>query len=367
MLMIIRLEARVKGTLKLYNTMEAFQAVNRTQVLDQVRESIEQILRAQGNNEAAFRRACQFRMLVFADLKKHRFYCHVLHPAVFQPGLSFCFTLGETNVEAIRSWRTRSRQQDWGVLMPETADTPPVLIVLDPTEKMEAGDGVLGWPARNALFWCHTVLHRPHLDVCILRQNIHDSMLLRVSASQPVPDAALVVTGWERFDQGGAMLVDLAPLMDPTRLAHDAADLNLKLIKWRLLPELDLPRFSECRALLLGAGTLGCNVTRLLLVKLPVASALMLLLGMGGATDHASGQWQSVLFESPSSVALSPRRLSPWRGSQGHHCGPSSPGGGPFWRHSGRQSEHPHARPSHCGPSRRSLSDRRAGAIGRGA
>jgi ubiquitin-like modifier-activating enzyme ATG7 len=54
-------------------------------------------------------------------------------------------------------------------------------------------------------------------------------------------------------------------MMDPARLAEQAADLNLKLMRWRMLPELDVEMLGRTKCLLLGAGTLGCNVARCLM------------------------------------------------------------------------------------------------------
>lgn len=51
------------------------------------------------------------------------------------------------------------------------------------------------------------------------------------------------------------------------RLAESSVDLNLKLMRWRLVPSLDLEKVVNTKCLLLGAGTLGCNVARTLMVR----------------------------------------------------------------------------------------------------
>lgn len=50
--------------------------------------------------------------------------------------------------------------------------------------------------------------------------------------------------------------------MDPKGLAETSVDLNLKLMRWRILPSLDLETVGQSKCLLLGSGTLGCNVAR---------------------------------------------------------------------------------------------------------
>jgi ubiquitin-like modifier-activating enzyme ATG7 len=58
----------------------------------------------------------------------------------------------------------------------------------------------------------------------------------------------------------------LVPADKIGRLADQAVDLNLKLMRWRIMPSLELDKISSTRCLLLGAGTLGCYVARALMV-----------------------------------------------------------------------------------------------------
>ncbi len=74
----------------------------------------------------------------------------------------------------------------------------------------------------------------------------------------------LKCVGWERNQKGqlAPRLVNLKSSMSPESLAESSVDLNLKLMKWRIVPELDLDKIANTKCLLLGSGTLGCNVAR---------------------------------------------------------------------------------------------------------
>lgn len=83
--------------------------------------------------------------------------------------------------------------------------------------------------------------------------------------SETIPAAI----GWEKNERQrlGARQVNLSSSMNPIHLAETAVGLNLKLMKWRLAPEINLETIEQTRCLLLGAGTLGCNVARCLMVE----------------------------------------------------------------------------------------------------
>ncbi|CAI8052381.1 Ubiquitin-like modifier-activating enzyme ATG7, partial [Geodia barretti] len=135
-----------------------------------------------------------------------------------------------------------------------------------------------GWPLRNLLIlaaqkWSDRL---NVVDVLCYRDYTRDGRRL-VSHSLllegvKLPDKMSTdvlpkVTGWEKNDKNKSVpkMVNLSSSMDPVRLAESSVDLNLKLMRWRLIPSLDLEAVSSTKCLLLGAGTLGCNVARCLM------------------------------------------------------------------------------------------------------
>lgn len=60
-------------------------------------------------------------------------------------------------------------------------------------------------------------------------------------------------------------MADLSALLNTRLLMNQAVDLNLRLMKWRMWPALQVDALAKKRCLLLGAGTLGCAVARCLM------------------------------------------------------------------------------------------------------
>ncbi|KAK3373329.1 hypothetical protein B0T24DRAFT_257322 [Lasiosphaeria ovina] len=128
------------------------------------------------------------------------------------------------------------------------------------------------WPLRNLLV---LIRHRYQLrEVQILcyrdtQARRHEArsiiMPLAMDAVEKMEITKMPkVTGWERNASGDlrSRSANLGEYMDPARLADQAVDLNLKLMKWRLSPNLDLDTIKNTKCLLLGAGTLGSYVSR---------------------------------------------------------------------------------------------------------
>ncbi|XP_043258889.1 ubiquitin-like modifier-activating enzyme atg7 isoform X2 [Colletes gigas] len=136
-----------------------------------------------------------------------------------------------------------------------------------------------GWPLRNLLcllFWhCPVYYFTKPIKVISIRGNKAQKSIVFKLRVQKYANSKIIrdnlfesqLVGWENNTNGklGPNIADLSDAMDPAKLSDRAINLNLKLMKWRLVPNLDLDKISNLRCLLLGAGTLGCSVARVLL------------------------------------------------------------------------------------------------------
>lgn len=133
-----------------------------------------------------------------------------------------------------------------------------------------------GWPLRNFIFMllklCPVLIGK-QIKVISVRQDEHRtlkaSLIFRIDlqGTSDIAKSDIRWTGWERNNQGKLLpkTCSMGNSIDPIKLSEHFSTLNLKLMKWRLLPDLNLNAIKSQKCLLFGAGTLGCAIARNLL------------------------------------------------------------------------------------------------------
>uniref|UniRef100_A0A915LL84 Ubiquitin-like modifier-activating enzyme Atg7 N-terminal domain-containing protein n=1 Tax=Meloidogyne javanica TaxID=6303 RepID=A0A915LL84_MELJA len=142
-----------------------------------------------------------------------------------------------------------------------------------------------GWPLRNLLaaiaYLKPTWSKLRVFSLTRLYQNSFISTLFWDIIKNEIETIPKCV-GWERTSSDKLIYrsVDLKFMLDPINVGfhqidimEQSVDLNLKLIRWRQAPSISLDKFTSLRILLVGAGTLGCNIARALLAGLSKADA----------------------------------------------------------------------------------------------
>ncbi|GAA5903726.1 hypothetical protein JCM6882_003397 [Rhodosporidiobolus microsporus] len=278
----------LRGILLNFNTIEDFKNCDKAKLLDDFGERIwEQATSA--SPTATLESLNPFLLITFADLKKYRYYYWCGFPAVaWKPGWELeeewktveADSLGDINEPFFlkRPSSTSGGELERGSLAVFSsfwANTPADergIVFHDPSSHPTAP----GWPIRNILLYLFASpsaqsLSPPLTSVRLtsLREGSALTAVLRLKegAEAASKDNRPATVGWEKNEKGklGPRMADLGPLMDPTRLADQAVDLNLQLMRWRILPSLDLDKVKHTKCLLLGAGTLGCYVARTLM------------------------------------------------------------------------------------------------------
>lgn len=316
------------GYVKNFNTLQDFKAADKQAYFYQIVDDIWAAITndTSRNTLATASDPNCFLLLTYADLKSYKYYYWFAFPALLTqspgwilpddapewrpadqclsqsmlvatmialhdaPGTVSCFV--SFNEESARFWSLA----DGRAYLDATPADKRLLLFVDPSPHEQYP----GWPLRNILTCIHVRLGLQTIRVLCWRDmfEVHRTLVSDHTEKKPTwrsvlgmlmlpdeptdgiryasrnthlvprPHTALPdAVGWERNIQGklAPKLVSLGAMLDPRYLADRAVDLNLKLMRWRVMPNLALETIQSADALLIGAGTLGCNVARTLL------------------------------------------------------------------------------------------------------
>ncbi|KAJ5668798.1 Ubiquitin-like modifier-activating enzyme atg7 [Penicillium macrosclerotiorum] len=315
---------RAEGMIKNVNTIEEYRNMDKSRMIHQAGQTIWDAIN-DGTIYSCPSLLSSFVILSFADLKKYKFSYWFAFPALHSdPSWIPVKSIGSSNddmtkaekgeslssqesamlVDAVQTWSygvdgrqhgfflarrepktsSNATRTKWTIaslseyengFFTGTAPENRYVCFADPSNY----DSAPGWMLRNLLV---VVKQRWGLDqVQILRyrdvpsrRDQSRSIVIRLESKQTADNESgdrqtqmPRITGWERNPVGklSGRTVNLTEYMDPSRLADQSVDLNLKLMKWRISPTLDLDKIKNTKCLLLGAGTLGSYVARNLL------------------------------------------------------------------------------------------------------
>ncbi|XP_072952894.1 ubiquitin-like modifier-activating enzyme atg7 [Typha angustifolia] len=290
----------VPGTLLNTNTLDSFRALDREALLKaEAKKILEDIFSGRVEEDPAL--LLRFLLISYADLKRWAFYYWFAFPAFVLDPPATVVNLRPAS-EALSSEEAASLSvacNEWRNSS-MTADVPFFLVCISSNkrstvrplkdwEDCQDRDGKLlfgfydpchlpnnpGWPLRNFLIFISLRWKIERVQFLCYREkhglaDMEFSLIGEALVSPPQawrdPQFVPKAVGWEL--KGGKMVsrfISLAESMDPERLATSAADLNLKLMRWRTLPSLDIDTLSGVKCLLIGVGTLGCEVARILM------------------------------------------------------------------------------------------------------
>ncbi|KAL6736987.1 hypothetical protein Aduo_010668 [Ancylostoma duodenale] len=291
------------GQLLLFNTLENFKGLDRKRLLRVEAQKVWDLI-VSGEWLQYPDRLTTFIFTVYADLKKYQYYYWNCFPTLcfpsnirqepfINPSFSFNFDLvrvvGCTFRQCCCSiWKVvpievdgkpihfYDEQKAHVFLLASDGNCCPlrkIIEISDPSEmKVVYADpspvrGRAGWPLRNLV--AAVAYLKPSWNRCSFislrgRNHLEEFKISWEPAS--VNDFPPTV-GWERTHEGKMVpqFADMRKQFDPKKLMDQSVGLNLSLIKWRLVPEMRLERYTSLSVLIFGAGTLGSNIARCLM------------------------------------------------------------------------------------------------------
>lgn len=267
------------GRLTNLNTIEAFKELDKAALLkghaDELISSIDSL-----DILGDLRKLVQFHVITFSDLKKYKYYYWFCFPALAWKSSARRIGNGDAQLNTlIAEWIRHQKQSDQlAFVINETGTELQTLATLKSSHPAGVKIGVVDfastepaeypWHLRN-LTALLTRLGFDKVEVYVYRdhpsqrKSVESSYWIEIDLGPKITDNQ-GAAGWERTSDGKLMpkVSDLAALASPLDLASQAVDLNLKLMKWRAAPQINLDILKSTSCLLLGAGTLGCYVSR---------------------------------------------------------------------------------------------------------
>ncbi|WOO77789.1 Ubiquitin-like modifier-activating enzyme ATG7 [Vanrija pseudolonga] len=267
----------LRGVFKNYNTIEDFRSPQKKKELFD--NTVTSILQSFETDEPQLD---GFVLVAFADLKKYTYHYWFAFPVLvskpawqvegsfdllsdddtrqFRRGIGSSSVVIAKGPPGHREFTTVSRAKEF---FGDADDEERFVIFRDSSAQSEHP----GWYLRNVLYYLQAHQGVTRVNVVCLRQGPASRVGKLFTETFMAPNIRPQAVGWERDATGrlASRVANLGPMMDPTRLAEQAVDLNLKLMRWRILPSLDLEKVASTKCLLLGAGTLGCYVARVLM------------------------------------------------------------------------------------------------------
>ncbi|RCN48058.1 ubiquitin--protein ligase, partial [Ancylostoma caninum] len=241
------------GQLLLFNTLENFKGLDRKRLLRVEAQKIWDLI-VSGEWLQYPDRLSTFIFTVYADLKKYQYYYWNCFPTLCFPS-NIRQEVVPIDVDG-KPIHFYDEQKAHVFLLDSDGNCCPLrklVEVSDPNEmKVVYADpspvrGRAGWPLRNLV--AAVAYLKPSWNRCSfisLRGGNHLEEFKISWEPSTVSDFPPTV-GWERTHEGRMVpqFADMRKQFDPKKLMEQSVGLNLSLIKWRLVPEMRLERYTS--------------------------------------------------------------------------------------------------------------------------
>ncbi|KAK6204610.1 uncharacterized protein RJT21DRAFT_117058 [Scheffersomyces amazonensis] len=259
----------IDGEIINLNTLEEFRKYPKSDILKRAAEEIHKNIVEL--KDTRFQTINKFFILSFSDLKKYKFYYCVATPTLNSPWN----IAGNADSEIVLldpiDFNSLSKQEHFFQLVDNelhdinffASDKGNTFVFIDTCLSPHKIPSIhvknyLFLLAEHGFTQINLLVYRPRGENFGLKLQLDPSF-----ERGSVPK----FQGWERNveNQSIQKIADLAYSISPEKLAEQAVDLNLRLMKWRIAPTIDLDIISNQKVLILGSGTLGSYVSRALM------------------------------------------------------------------------------------------------------